>query len=118
MEAQDLLVTNVDLCLQLLSELCLRLQSSLEIQNVLVISLASFVSFSNFVGPLVLILQDAFLHLEACVHSRSGAKMVLLKQISQFHALLVALQHVCGVSIVKLAEAFYNAVLARSVDFV
>jgi len=81
------------------------------------VRLASLVSLSNFVCPLVLILQAALLHVQTRMDSRSGSNVVLLKQISQFHALFMALKHIWWITIVELAETFNYAILARSIDF-
>jgi len=80
------------------------------------VGLAALVSLANLVCPLVLVYQKALLHLETSIDCRASAERVLLEEVGDIHALLVALQHVCRVMLVELAEAFDDTVLARSID--
>jgi hypothetical protein len=63
MKPKNLLVTDIYLGHELLVELGLRTQFLLKLHDVLVVCLASFVSFSYLVCPLVLVCEHVFLHL-------------------------------------------------------
>jgi hypothetical protein len=117
MKPKNLLVTDIYLGHELLVELGLGTQFLLKLHDVLVVCLASFISFSYLVCPLVLVCEHVFLHLlsrkggwSAC----SGCSF--LKKVGHVHGLFMALEEIVSVMLVELTKALDNLVLAWSVD--
>ena len=89
------------------------------------VSLATFVSFANFLGPLVLVDQYSVLYLQPTdcriycasrAHHLFSDATVLLQHVCDLHALLVTLKDVCLGVFIEVRKTFDNLVLTRGVD--
>jgi len=97
-ESQNFIVSYFDFGGKVLSELLFRSKTMLKLLDGVVVSLASFISLSYFLRPLILINKDSVLDLKpakCCIYRRWSILALLLEEVSHFHALFVALQDIC-----------------------
>ena len=125
MESQNFIVSHLDLLLEVSCELFLLSDLLLESSEHLVVLLASLISFTNLLGPLVLVCQHSFLNLESggncgwtVVHLNTSIFHVscLLNGMGHLDALLVALKHVVSIIFIESAQSIDDLVLAREVN--
>ena len=92
------MVSDFDLSCEFFDEVLLSVKFVLELVDNVLVLLASLVSTSDFMSPLVLIDQLSILSHETCVDGTVWIVLVdvFLKEVCLFDALLVSAKHVCG----------------------
>lgn len=119
MKTKDFLISDINLWLELLSKENFRLQLLLKLHNLIVINLASLISFADFICPLILVNKNCVLNL-LTTHSswHSATNMLFLKKVCHFHALLMSLKQIGSISIIELTKPINNLVLPWKVNFI